>query len=188
MTQSDTEQVVDGNHPSLAGPRDAAAIDPDATVLSDLEPEQRPRRRPRYSPRVLAAIALGGFAGGVARYELGLAFPNAHGTFPTTTFAINVAGSFLLALLMIFVLEIWPPTRYVRPLLGVGFCGAFTTFSTMTVGADQLISAGHTGIAVGYLLGSLAAGLAATSLGLTVGRSVLAARRRRAGRTEEAHA
>lgn len=138
-----------------------------------------PPRRAAASPRVLAAIALGGFAGGVARYELGLAFPTAHGTFPATTFAVNVAGSFILALLMIFVLEIWPPTTYVRPLFGTGFCGAFTTFSTMTVGADQLFADGRIGIAVGYLLGSLAAGLAAASLGLTIGRSVLAARHRR---------
>ncbi|MFD8221369.1 hypothetical protein ACFV2U_48915 [Streptomyces sp. NPDC059697] len=35
-----------------------------------------------------------------------------------TTFAINVSGAFLLALLLVYVLEIWPPTRYVRPFAG----------------------------------------------------------------------
>lgn len=145
-----------------------------------------PPRRAAPPPRVLAVIALGGFAGGVARYELGLAFPTAHGTFPATTFGINVAGSFILALLMVFVLEIWPPTTYIRPLFGTGFCGAFTTFSTMTVGADQLISDGHVGVAVGYLFGSLAAGPGAASLGLTIGRSVLAARHRRTAHDESA--
>jgi len=117
-----------------------------AAVFPELPPEPGPDSPPRRAaptPRVLAAIALGGFAGGVARYELGLAFPTARGTFPATTFGINVAGSFILALLMIFVVEIWPPTRYIRPLFGTGFCGAFTTFSTMTVGADQLIADGR---------------------------------------------
>jgi CrcB protein len=133
--------------------------------------------KPRYQPRVLAAIAVGGFAGGLTRYELGLAFPTARGAFPVTTFAINVSGSFVLALLLVFVLEIWPPTVYARPLLAVGFCGAYTTFSTWMVDTDRLVSAGHYASAGWDVLGSLGAGLAATSLGLTCGRA-LAARRR----------
>jgi fluoride exporter len=149
-------------------------------------PPLRTAHRPGVGapPAVLGAIALGGFAGGLARYELGLAFPAAHGAFPATTFAINVSGSFILALLLVFILEIWPPTRYVRPLLGVGFCGAYTTFSTYMVDADRLTSGGHYATAAWYLLGSLAAGLAATSLALTVGRAVVAHRHRaHAGRT-----
>lgn len=155
----------------------------------DLDPElelelSRPRvpraKGPKHPlhPRVLGVIALGGFTGGLARYGLGLAFPAAHGDFPTATFAINVSGSFILALLIVFVLEVWPPTTYVRPLVGVGFCGAYTTFSTWMVGVDQLLSAGRYDVAAGYLFGSLAAGLAATSLGLTTGRAVVSHRRR----------
>lgn len=155
----------------------------------DLDPElelelTRPRaprgKVPRHPlhPRVLGVIALGGFAGGLARYGLGLAFPAAHGDFPAATFGINVSGSFILALLIVFVLEVWPPTTYIRPLIGTGFCGAYTTFSTFAVGVDQLLSAGRTGVAAAYLFGSLAAGLAATSLGLTTGRAVVAHRRR----------
>ena len=150
-------------------------VDPDRLV----EPSRSAKpQHSRAEPVVLAAIAIGGFAGGLTRYEIALAVPAAHGRFPIATFAINVSGSFLLALLLVFVLEIWPPTKYVRPLLGVGFCGAYTTFSTWMVDADRLIGAGNYATAAWYLLGSLGAGLAATSLGLTVGRAVVAHRRK----------
>lgn len=136
----------------------------------------RPRRR-RQDPRVLGAVALGGFAGGEARYLLGLAFPTGHATFPATTFAINVSGSFLLALLLVLILEVWPPTKYLRPLLATGFCGAYTTFSTWMVDVDRLLSAGRYGVAAADLFGALFAGLAAALLGLAAGRAVLAYRR-----------
>jgi len=128
---------------------------------------------------VLGAIALGGFLGGEARYLLGLAFPTARDGFPATTFAINVSGSFILALLLVLILEVWPPTKYLRPLLCTGFCGAYTTFSTWMVDTDKLISAGRYGLAAADLFGSLAAGLAATTLGLACGRAVIAYRARR---------
>lgn len=132
----------------------------------------RPKRR-RQDPRVLGAIALGGFLGGEARYLLGLAFPTAHATFPATIFAINITGSFILAVLLVLILEVWPPTKYLRPLLATGFCGAYTTFSTWMVDTDKLISAGRYGLAAANIFGSLFAGLAATLLGLTVGRMML---------------
>ena len=170
MHRDDTDQVVDLGQ--------SMPLDPDIDQLpgpfaSSPAPAGGPPRR-----RVLAAIAIGGFVGGLARYGLGLAFPTAHGTFPATTFAINVSGSFILALLIVLVLEVWSPTTYVRPLIGTGFCGAYTTFSTWMVGVDQLVSGHHPATAAWYLAGSLSAGLAATSLGLTCGRAVAAHRRR----------
>ena len=134
---------------------------------------------------MLGAIALGGFVGGEARYLLGLAFPTAHDGFPATTFAINVSGSFILALLLVLILEVWPPTKYLRPALCTGFCGAYTTFSTWMVDTDKLVSAGRYGLAAADVFGSLAAGLAATTLGLSCGRAVLAYRRRRSAAVAE---
>jgi CrcB protein len=130
--------------------------------------------RPAGTARLLGAIALGGVLGGPTRYGLGLAFPTAGGTFPATTFAINVTGSLVLALLLVFILEIWPPTTYVRPFAAVGFCGAYTTFSTWMVDADRLLAGGHYGLAAADLGGSLVAGLAATALGFSLGRGVVA--------------
>lgn len=133
---------------------------------------------------MLGAVALGGFVGGEARYLLGLAFPTPHEGFPATTFAINVSGAFILALLLVLILELWPPTKYLRPLLCTGFCGAYTTFSTWMVDSDRLFAAGRYGVAAADLFGALAAGLAATVLGLTCGRAVLAYRKRAAARLE----
>lgn len=170
------EPVIPDNNSN--GRKSPEPLDPDVIE------ETRPPRSPGTRGRVLAAIAVGGFAGGLARYELGLTFPTGHGTFPLTTFAINVSGSFILALLLVCVMEIWPPTTYVRPLAGVGFCGAYTTFSTWMVDTDRLVALGHYATAALNIFGSLVAGLAATSLGLTCGRAVVAGRRRAAARVE----
>jgi CrcB protein len=89
---------------------------------------------------------------------------------PWATFWINVSGSFALGVLLTLILERWPPTRFVRPFAAIGFLGAYTTFSTLGVEADLLISDGHYSIASLYVFGSLSAGLAATYLGVTVGR------------------
>jgi fluoride exporter len=156
-------------------PADDLPVDPDAAESS---PSPTPRRS-RAPRRVLAAIAAGGALGGPVRYGLGLAFPTAPHTFPATTFAINVSGSFVLALLMVLILDVWPPNAYVRPFFCVGFLGAYTTFSTWMVDTDRLISAGAYGTAAANVLLSLAAGIAATSLGLSVGRGLAAWRLKR---------
>ncbi|WP_370371191.1 CrcB family protein [Catenulispora sp. GP43] len=126
--------------------------------------------------RVVAVIAAGGFLGGPTRYLLGQAFPTAAHTFPTTTFVINVTGSFVLAVLLVCVIEVWPPTRYVRPFGAVGFLGAYTTFSTWMIDTDRLLAAGRYGLAALDVFGSLFAGLAATALGIFLTRAVLVRR------------
>jgi hypothetical protein len=72
---------------------------------------------------VLAVIALGGGIGSVARYGLARAWPTPPGGFPWATFVTNVVGCAVLGTLMYLVLEVWPPSRYRRPFLGVGVCG-----------------------------------------------------------------
>ena len=126
--------------------------------------------------RVVAVIAVGGFLGGPTRYLLGQAFPTAAHTFPTTTFVINVTGSFVLAVLLVCVIEVWPPTRYVRPFAAVGFLGAYTTFSTWMVDTNRLLASGRYGFAVLDMFGSLFAGLVATALGIFLARAVLVRR------------
>ena len=126
--------------------------------------------------RVVAVIAAGGFLGGPTRYLLGRALPTAAHTFPATTFVINVSGSFILAVLLVCVIEVWPPTRYVRPFGAVGFLGAYTTFSTWMVDTDRLMAAGRYAFAVLNIFGSLFSGLAATALGIFLARAVLVRR------------
>jgi len=122
------------------------------------------------------AVALGGAVGGSARYGVDLLLPSGAREFPAATFAVNVTGAFVLALLLVLVLEVWPPTRYVRPVLAVGLLGSFTTFSTWMVEFDRLLADGAALLAVSYLVASLLAGVAATVLGLVLGRRIGARR------------
>jgi CrcB protein len=136
---------------------------------------------------ILAVIAAGGAVGSLARWSLSLALPHPTGTFPWATFTANVTGCLLIGLLMIFVLDVWPPSRYVRPFLGVGVLGGYTTFSTYMLDARALLVAGRTTLAGQYVFGSLFAGLAAIWVGVTLARILvrlasLQALRRRAVR------
>jgi fluoride exporter len=129
--------------------------------------------------RVVAAIAVGGGLGSMARHALAISLPSAPPHLPWATFAANVSGCFALGLLMVFVLDVWPPRLYVRPFLGIGVLGGYTTFSSVTVETIRLTPV----TAVAYALGTLAACLVAVWCGMTVAR--LAARaplRGRAGR------
>jgi CrcB protein len=164
----------------------ALPVDPDLDRPQDVRPPPaRARQRSgglgsRLRPGILAAIAAGGALGGAARYLIEQALPTGRNGFPWATFAINVSGSLALAVLLVFVLEIWPPTRYVRPFAAIGFLGAYTTFSTWMVETAELVSHGRPAVAAGYLAGSLFAGLAAVSLGLVVGRAMQTHRTRAA--------
>jgi CrcB protein len=152
-------------------------IDPDLDAADDEQSRRLRRSRwPRIHWVTVAVVASGGFAGGLARYGVGRAWPTPAGGFPWSTWAVNTSGAFLLGLLLILVLEVLPPSRYVRALVGTGFCGALTTFSSVATGVDQLSAHGHAALAVGYVFASLAAGLAAASFGIVFGRSIAAYR------------
>jgi CrcB protein len=127
-------------------------------------------RLPEPAVRV-AAVAAGGSLGTLARYGVSRALVPAPLGFPWPTLAVNVAGSFLLGVILIVVVERRPPTRFVRPFAVIGFCGGFTTFSTMAVEIAQRGQHGRVGIAALYLVASLAAGLAAVVLGMAVART-----------------
>jgi CrcB protein len=134
---------------------------------------QRSRLPPIHWP-IVAAVAGGGVVGGILRYLVTLAWPAPAGTVPWAVLTINTAGGFILALLLVLVLEVLPPTTYLRPALGTGFCGALTTFSSVATQVDQLVAGGHPGTAAGYVGLSLAAGLGAASFGIVLGRAIAA--------------
>lgn len=140
-----------------------------------------PPRWPRLHPAALAAVFAGGCAGGLARYALTRAWPAPAGGFPWATFAINTSGALALALLLALATEVLPPGTMLRPLLGTGFCGAWTTFSSVAASCDLLVSHGRATTAMLYLAASVIAGLLAAAAGLAGGRMVGAARHR-AGR------
>jgi CrcB protein len=91
---------------------------------------------------------------------------------PWATFAVNVAGAFLLGYLATRLQERLPLSAYRRPLLGTGFCGALTTFSTMQLELVRMIDADRYGLAAAYLLVSLALGYLAVHVATAVVRRV----------------
>jgi fluoride exporter len=112
-------------------------------------------------------VALAGGAGVLARYALSTPV---HGdALPWVTVAINVVGSFLLGVLVtahVFSGEL-------RTVLGVGFLGGFTTFSTFSVQVVLDVEAGEPGRALAYVAASVGLGLFAAVAGYALGRSVL---------------
>lgn len=122
--------------------------------------------------RELAAIFAGGCAGALARAGLAEAIAPQPGRWPWATFAVNVFGAFLLGWFITRLTERLPLSSYRRPLLGTGFCGALTTFSTMQVELLRMIDAGNWGLAAGYAAASLAAGFAAVFLATNLSRRV----------------
>lgn len=123
-------------------------------------------------------VALGGSLGALLRYGLALLLPHGSRGFPWSTFLTNVGGCLALGALMVFVLD-GGAHRLLRPFLGVGVLGGFTTYSTYAVEALALLRPGGAVVGVLYLAGTLAAALGAVSLGAGAARLV---RTRRADR------
>jgi len=160
-------------------------VDPDVDVRHDRDVFRRSLAPARHRTwDVLAVIALGGGLGSVARYLVGRALPASPTGFPWGTFLANVTGCLALGALMVFVLDVWPSRRYVRPFLGVGVLGGYTTFSTFATELVDRASHGAWPIAAGYAAGSLIAGLAAVWCGMTGARALAGLPVRRRGRTD----
>ncbi|MGH9243455.1 MAG: fluoride efflux transporter FluC [Acidimicrobiales bacterium] len=119
---------------------------------------------------VLTAIAGGGALGGIARHGVSLAFPTRPSGIPWSTVVVNLGGSLLVGAVMTLIIERWPPTRYARPFAAVGFCGGFTTFSTLDTDAVLLSRDGRAVVAAVYVVATTIAGLAATYAGVGIGR------------------
>lgn len=121
----------------------------------------------------LLFIGLGGFAGAVTRYLVdGAVSDRTGGGFPWGTLVINVSGSFVLGLLFAMSAERAILPADIRGPLMIGFLGAYTTFSTFMLESWRLIESGAWGPAIANLGGSVALGLVAMFLGLTVGRAL----------------
>jgi len=130
----------------------------------------RQRGAPRRSRLgVLALVAAGGATGSLARVGLGRLLTGGS-RFPWATFTVNVAGSFLLAVLAVAVLERDRLSRGVWLVTATGFCGAFTTLSTVVVQVDLDVRAGEAGSGAVYGLATLAAGIAAVLGGTAMAR------------------
>lgn len=151
-----------------------SVADPDG-VDSDVDPHSPRQRRElgEHPVAVLSAISAGGVLGALGRYGLGEVFPRDPGGWPWVTWGINVAGCLLIGVLMVLISEVWTGHRLVRPFLGVGVLGGFTTFSTAMVDVQQLVAEGAAGLGLVYLVGTVGAAMVAVITGSGMTRWML---------------
>jgi CrcB protein len=148
----------------LPSPAPPGAEPPRGEVRRAAGPPGDRGRRPAQAARAresltLLAVASGGALGALTRYEVALAVPAASDGFPFSTLLINLSGAAFLGFLLTVVTERRPPTRYIRPLLGTGFAGGFTTWSTFMVDTDLLVHHHHPVVAAGYAVATVVGGL-----------------------------
>ena len=127
-------------------------------------------------------VAIGSAIGGLARFTLGAWLqrrldawlPHAGAlSFPVGTLLVNVSGSFLLGVVVVASARRGADANAMRLLLGVGFCGGFTTFSTFSADTVALIEGGAGSLAAMNVAASVALAMLATVAGLALGRVML---------------
>lgn len=122
-------------------------------------------------PRDLVLVALGGAAGAVARVWFATIWPVQPGAVPWSTLTENLVGALLLGLLVGVLHARGSGSPRTRALLGAGLLGAFTTYSTFAVEVVALLRTAPL-VGVGYAVGSVVLGVAASALGWAAGRRV----------------
>jgi fluoride exporter len=108
--------------------------------------------------------------GALARALLNGAMPVEAGGWPWPTFIANVVGTLLLGYFATRLQERLPPSTFRRPLLGTGFCGALTTFSTFQVELLRMARGGDVALLAGYAAASVTACFGAVYLATALTR------------------
>lgn len=114
-------------------------------------------RSNRFDLQRLAAIYAGGVIGALVRVGLEEALPHGPASWPWATFAVNMAGAFMLGY-FVARLHDHPEDSLAHPFLTTGICGTLTTFSTLQLELFELVDGGHLALAASYLATTLAAG------------------------------
>jgi CrcB protein len=127
----------------------------------DLPPEPVP-----IGP-LLLVVGAGGALGSLARYGIEVAIPHGRTELPFATLFVNVVGCLLLGVLVAG----WPHATWLRPFLGTGVLGGFTTFSAFALETDRLLDRAPA-MAMLYVALSLSLGLVAAAAGLRLGTRV----------------
>jgi CrcB protein len=122
--------------------------------------------------RTIAAVAVAGAIGALARWGIGVWFGQRFPSFPWGTLFINVSGSMLLGLLFALLTERGVASATMRLALTTGLMGAYTTFSTFSLETFRLFEDGAMGRAVANIAFSLVLGLVAVWAGILIGRAV----------------
>ncbi len=126
--------------------------------------------RPHTRPRLVLAVAAGGAVGSSARAAIGAGLGTVGG-WPVGTLVVNVVGAFLLGGLLEWLSRLGPETpksRLLRLGVGTGALGGFTTFSSLALEIERLLTDGMVAIACGYAAVTVTAGILAVVAGIAV--------------------
>ncbi len=127
----------------------------------------------RFPWDIVAVVSAGGVVGALARYFIASGWPRSTTGFPWAIFTVNVSGCLLIGVLMVCVPDLWPSQRLLRPFLGTGVLGGYTTFSTAIVDTQHLLDQQALGTAFAYLAGTAVAALAAVLAGTNLARAAI---------------
>ncbi|MDN4644079.1 fluoride efflux transporter FluC [Arthrobacter sp. PsM3] len=155
-----------GRPPADADAAPTGSAETDAGTLG----EARAHRPVHLHPGFVLVVITGGVFGALARYGLSIVLPSPGG-WPLPTLIINLAGAFLLGVLLEALVRRGPDAgrlRAIRLLAGTGFMGAFTTYSTLALETNTLLGAGRPADALVYLGATLLGGAVATVAGIRV--------------------
>jgi CrcB protein len=122
--------------------------------------------------RTVVGIGVAGCLGALARYGLEGLVSRRAGAFPWGTFVVNISGSFLLGLTVTLLGERLAVAPWVRASVAIGFLGAYTTFSTLSLESYRLLETRSFALAGANLIGSVTAGLVALYGGIVLGRAL----------------
>jgi CrcB protein len=153
-------------HPEL--PFDPDVPGPDRPVGP---PGPGRRKKSQFNPLFIGLIFLGGAAGSVVRYAVSRALPTAMGRWPTATFVVNLVGALVLGTLLEALARSGGDDGWrlrCRLLIGTGFCGGLTTYSTFAVELDLLVRHGSASLALAYAVASLVGGAVCTAAGIAL--------------------
>lgn len=119
----------------------------------------------------VAAVAVGGVLGALARHALHQGVPGTPGGWPWATLGANLLGSFWVAVLMVTLASMSSPHPLLRPFLGPGVLGGFTTFSAYALETGELVTEGRPGLAAAYVVVTTAGSLLAVRAGAVLTRA-----------------
>src|SRR3954451_17384882 len=122
--------------------------------------------------QMILGLAIAGAAGTLARYWIGNAVGGHPGDHVVGTIVVNVTGSFLAGLAVALLAARFPAGSVTRSSITIGFLGAYTTFSTLSLQSYRLLDDGSAGLALAYAAGSVVAGVLAVTAGVVLGRAV----------------
>ena len=128
---------------------------------------------PGQEMRLLLLATIGGALGSGARHLVNVGMTRAFGPhFPWATLTVNVAGSFLMGLLVDMILRRFGGSVEMRTFLATGILGGFTTFSAFSLDISNLIGRGDSASAMGYIVASVALSLVALYAGLALSKAL----------------